>query len=459
MATQQGAGGGEAHEVSITRTVTVHSPLQTNQNSTLLSLSNLDRQCPVLMYLIYFYKPPPQPDMSVGSLFESLKVGLEEILSVWYPASGRLCLNPNSGKLDLLCNNGGAVLVEAVTDAKISDLGDLSQYKRFYEELVYKPELHGMQSLSDMPLVVSQVTKFDCGGYAVGVGTNHSLFDGQANFDFLLSWACKTSRRGVGSLEVTEPIHERDRLLVKNQHQKEMRVLAFDHLHQLIQQAVQAPNLDDVKFGEEVVLRTFHVGCVKIEDLKQKVMGGQGGTAVPSSSSFEVVAAHLWKTRTKALNLSRGRLVCLQFAVDARTKMVPPLPKSFSGNAFVLASIACSAGALEDETLQSIVAKIKAAKAAVTESYVKAYLEALEAMPTQRSPLPPLPELTIISDWTRNPYHTVDFGIGRAAYVAPMATPVPQAAYFMQGTGEVGGVDVRVGLESHSLLAFCESFV
>ncbi|KAK1288445.1 Anthranilate N-benzoyltransferase protein 1 [Acorus calamus] len=436
MATQQGAGGGEAHKVSITRTVTVHSPLQTNQNSTLLSLSNLDRQCPVLMYLIYFYKPPPQPDMSVGSLFENLKMGLEEILSVWYPASGRLCLNPNTGKLDILCNNGGAVLVEAVTDAKISDLGDLSQYKRFYEELVYKPELHGMQSLSDMPLVVSQ-----------------------ANFDFLLSWACKTARRGVRNLEVTEPIHRRDRLLVKNQHQKEIRVLAFDHLHQLIQQAVQAPNLDDVKFGEEVVLRTFHVGCAKIEDLKQKVMGGQGGIAVCSSSSFEVVAAHLWKARTKALKLSTERLVCLQFAVDARTKMVPPLPKSFSGNAFVLASIACSAGALEDETLQSIVAKIKVAKAAVTESYVRSYLEALEAMPTQGSPLPPLPELTIVSDWTRNPYHTVDFGIGRAAYVAPMATPVPRAAYFMQGTGEVGGVDVRVGLESHSLLAFCESFV
>lgn len=76
-------------------------------------------------------------------------------MSVWYPAAGRLALNPTNQKLDLVCNNAGAVLVEAVTQVKISDLGDLSKYKKFYENLVYRPVFSG--DFSKMPLVVAQV--------------------------------------------------------------------------------------------------------------------------------------------------------------------------------------------------------------------------------------------------------------------------------------------------------------
>lgn len=76
-------------------------------------------------------------------------------MSVWYSAAGRLCLNQNDGKLNIWCNNNGAVLVEAVTQVKISELGDLSQYNEFFEKLVYKPVFDGNFSL--MPLVVAQV--------------------------------------------------------------------------------------------------------------------------------------------------------------------------------------------------------------------------------------------------------------------------------------------------------------
>lgn len=76
-------------------------------------------------------------------------------MSVWYPAAGRLVLNPTSQKLDLVCNNAGAVLVEAVTQVKISDLGDLSKYKKFYENLVYRPGFYG--DFSKMPLIAAQV--------------------------------------------------------------------------------------------------------------------------------------------------------------------------------------------------------------------------------------------------------------------------------------------------------------
>ncbi|XP_010275725.1 PREDICTED: brassinosteroid-related acyltransferase 1 [Nelumbo nucifera] len=473
MATQKQ----NCQKVSITKTVSVHP--KSLQPLELLSLSNLDRQCPTLMYLVFFYNPcHANQNMSVGSLFSGLKLGLEETLSVWYPAAGRLTLNQTNGKLDLLCNNAGAILVEAVTQVKISELGDLSEYGSFYENLVFKPVFNG--SFSEMPLVVAQVTKFGCGGYAVGVGTSHSLFDGPSTFNFLSAWASKAAKRSNGSLELHEPIHDRGRLLVgrsPTQHQITKfcnnyslvtRVAAIEHLLQLIKQAVTDPSLDHeenlggCRFSEvgctthweNYVQKTFRVSSAMIESLKSKISCSKNGTG--ACSSFEVVAAHLWKARTKALGLTKEKMVCLQFAVDTRNRTVPPLTQRFSGNAYVLASVSCSAGELEEESHAAIVEKIKEAKRSVTDDYVKTYLEALEG---PQATLPPLKELTIVSDWTRMPFHKVDFGHGEAAYASPLVPPFAQVAYFMQNPTETRAIDVRIGLLPQHLQAFSHFFL
>ncbi|XP_073010460.1 brassinosteroid-related acyltransferase 1 isoform X1 [Typha latifolia] len=466
----------EYQKVSITRTTSVnpraHPPA--TQETKVIELSNLDRKCPVLMYLVFFYRSPPPHHQGLSgcccsSLFTSLKMGLEEVLSAWYPAAGRLSLDPSTAKLDLVCSNSGALFVEAATPVRISDLGDLSQYNDFYEQLVYKPPLS--TRLSDMPLVVAQVTKFGCGGYAVGVGSSHSLFDGLATYNFLNAWASKVAGRVDGEeLELIEPVHERERLLVshgRSQNNKSTRVVAFEHLHQLIKQAVSMDQSMDpggqlewvFKFSEmssrsqqDFVLKTFPLSSAMMECLKSKA-SDSGGIVC---SSFEVVAAHLWKARTKALGIAKHRTVCLQFTVDTRTRMDPPLPKGFTGNAYVLSSISCTCQELENESLATIVEKIKMAKFSITEDYIKAYLEALEA---PQSSLPLLPELTMISDWTRTPYHKVDFGFGQAAYVSPLAPPLMQVAYFMQRPDEAGGVDVRIGLLQEHVAAFSQYFL
>lgn len=164
------------------------------------------------------------------------------------------------------------------------------------------------------------------------------------------------------------------------------------------------------------------------------------------------------QAKNKALGLAKtNKMVCFQFTVDVRARMTPPLPKAFTGNAYVLASIACTGSKLEGESLATIVEKIKDAKLAMTENYVKAYLEALEA--PQESALPPLPELTIVSDWTRTPYHCFDIGLGNAMYASPMPPPVMQVAYFMQSPEEEGGVHVRIGLAHKYVQAFSHYFL
>ncbi|XP_052210267.1 brassinosteroid-related acyltransferase 1 isoform X1 [Diospyros lotus] len=446
--------------VSITKTVSVHP--KTLHPQKLLELSNLDRQCPTIMYLVFFYKPSPtHQNLSTDMVFSRLKTGLEEALSVWYPAAGRLRVNSGDGKLNLSCNNDGAVLVEAVTQVTISELGDLSQYSEFYEELVFKPAVNG--NISDMPLVVAQVTRFRCGGYSLGIGTSHSLFDGAAAYDFLHAWASQAKMKGSQAVELYEPVHERGLLLGKHRTLTETsymrqnfnlvtRVAAIDHLYQLIKEAAHNQN----NHIESHVFTTFHLGGAMIEKLKRKVFGEKRGSF--SCSSFEVVAAHLWKARTKALGVGKERMVCLQFAVDTRNKMDPPLPKGFTGNAYVLASVASSAGELEEQSHESIVEKIREAKSSVTAGYVNAYIKALEG---PQAALPPLMELTIVSDWTRLPFHRVDFLGEEAAYASPLAPPIPQVAYLMLNPTEPKSkaIDLRIGLLPTMKPAFSHYFL
>lgn len=164
------------------------------------------------------------------------------------------------------------------------------------------------------------------------------------------------------------------------------------------------------------------------------------------------------QARTKAMGVKKEAMVCLQFAVDTRNKMVPPLPQGFSGNAFVLASVALTAGELEKGSYEAIVEKIKEAKNSINNDYVNAYNQALAEGP--QATLPPLKELTLVSDWTRMPFHKVDFVYGdEAAYASPLISPIPQVAYFMQNPTDVKGLDVRIGLLPQTANAFSHHFL
>ncbi|XP_028799171.1 brassinosteroid-related acyltransferase 1 [Neltuma alba] len=469
--------------VSISRVVPVY-PRHVQPGGRVLNLSNLDRQCPTLMYVVFFYNPSQAfKDLTLSSVFSSLKSGLEETLSLWYPAAGRLRVNQSDGKLNLWCNNEGAIIVEAHTPLRVSQLGDLSQYNEFFEKLVYKPSFHA--NFSNMPLVVVQVTKFGCGGYSIGIGTSHSLFDGPATYDFLSAWASNSEiLKGIRHAgEVAKPVHERGILLSgsletpkgtvfvnmpsnsrTSNHDQQTKAVAIEHLYQLIMQAAseykgfQPQNIIGGSEQNNYVLATYHVSTSHIDYLKRKHFSMSTDHS-PIFSTFEVLASHLWKARTKALGLGvrKEKKVCLQFAVDTRNKMVPPLPKGFSGNAYVLASVMMSVREVEEASYGRIVEKIREAKNRVNHAYVKAYVEALES--GAQGSLPPLKELTLVSDWTRMPFHNVGFFHGKAACVSALASPVPQVAYFMPNPSDNGGVDVRIGLHPQVVTAFSDYFL
>ncbi|KAI4379874.1 hypothetical protein MLD38_006116 [Melastoma candidum] len=157
----------------VTRVEIVHSEVPNPEM--ILRMSSLDRQCP----LLFFYERNKIPP---SRLFDDLRSSLEETLSVWHPAAGR------------------CVLVDSLTTVKILELGNLSCYNKFLEKLV---DRHKCSSrISQMPLLVAEVTHFECGGFSIGIGTSHLFFDGPAALDFLCSWSANsTSTKGNCNLQ------------------------------------------------------------------------------------------------------------------------------------------------------------------------------------------------------------------------------------------------------------------
>ncbi|KAL5760818.1 hypothetical protein ACOSQ2_019656 [Xanthoceras sorbifolium] len=438
-------------------TVTVKPCEQSNRKT--VELSGLDRISPAILYTVFFYKSQMKKELSseAENHVERAKRSLQKVLVSWYPAAGRFKFNETTGKLEIDCNDEGVIFVTAVTDLKLEELGCLHEYKPCYEKLV--PKLPEANDISENPLVVVQITMFSCGGISIGFGGSHALFDGIGAFKFLASWAHISS--GKDDSDLTLPNHSRDALLHKiyspnysrpitaSSIYEQEHITAIQDLYGLPMQAVAS---DDrcwetalSQFGQidprgGLVLVTLSVKKEAIETWKRvSIEKGK----LSKCSTFDVLCAHVWKARVMALKLHPNTNICLQFPVDSRSRLRPPLGENFSGNAFVLASVSCLVRDLLEEPLHCTIQRIHAAKNVITEEYVKLFVMALESSDKF---FPSMRELTIITDWLRFPFDALDFGWGKVSSAALLATPVPETAFLMLNLEESGGFLVRIGI-------------
>lgn len=157
----------------------------------------------------------------------------------------------------------------------------------------------------------------------------------------------------------------------------------------------------------------------------------------------------------EALSLESNTNICLQFPIDARSRLQPPLGRDFTGNAFILASVSCSAKDLTEEPLRDTIRRIQAAKDMITDEYIKLYVKALECSSDKF--LPSMRELTIITDWLKFPFDALDFGWGKVCGSSLLGTPVPEAVFLMPNLEEPGNFLVRIGIAEQHVSAFITS--
>ncbi|KAL6984841.1 omega-hydroxypalmitate O-feruloyl transferase [Sarracenia purpurea var. burkii] len=385
-----------------------------------LYLSNLDDMIGARVFTptVYFYRPNSLISRQ-RPIMKTLRDALSSVLVPYYPFSGRLRERKN-GKLEVFFGpEQGVLMVEAHSEMGLSNLGDLSVPNPGYAPLVFKFPDEGPYKVIDMPLLMAQVTFFSCGGFSLGLRTCHCLCDGLGAMQFLAAWS---STAKSGEL-VTNPspcwereiFRPRDPPLVKYPHVEFMRVDDGSTL---------AATLAENKMVQKCyrISREFQI---HLKNLAQE----EGN---PSCTSFDAMAAHVWRSWVKALDVKpQDSNLRLTFSVNARQKLKnPSLKDGFYGNALCVACAMSAASELTGGCLSETTRMVRDARLSVSEEYLRSTIDHLEVAGPRRLEFDG--KLTI-TQWTRfSIYESADFGWGRPVYAGPIdLTPTPQVCVFL----------------------------
>ncbi|KAL0327674.1 UNVERIFIED_CONTAM: Tabersonine-19-hydroxy-O-acetyltransferase [Sesamum angustifolium] len=110
----------------------------------------------------------------------SLKESLAQCLRHFYPFAGRISDNPKSGEPEIICNNSGALVVEAQASISLDEFDFYNLNKSLQGKLV---------SVDHHFPVQVQITSYICGGISMTFTFDHALGDASAFSKFLVAWS------------------------------------------------------------------------------------------------------------------------------------------------------------------------------------------------------------------------------------------------------------------------------
>lgn len=117
-------------------------------------LSNLDQTVAFPVETLFFFRPSPGERTSIDIL-EKVKKSVSDVLLIpYYFMAGRLNLNIQSNRLELVCNNAGALFVGARSRLGLKDLGNVALPNPSFWRLLLR--IDGFMKLSETPLLTIQ---------------------------------------------------------------------------------------------------------------------------------------------------------------------------------------------------------------------------------------------------------------------------------------------------------------
>ncbi|GER37390.1 HXXXD-type acyl-transferase family protein, partial [Striga asiatica] len=353
--------------------ITLYSPQNPTPTQTIF-LSNIDLAVTFPVETVFFYEAPPNgAHGSTADVARRLKRAVEEVLLVpYYFMAGRLSFNDESKRVELVCNNAGALFVSAKTGLSLEDLGCLSQPNPTFHQFVHRPGLY--KSLAE-----TAVTMFRCGGFALGFSTNHAILDGKSAAQMFLNLG--SAARGHGLLT---PHINPDRTQFKARSPPQIH---FPH-HEYSSSAPTKTTSFTSRHCTSPILvfsnnnnythKVFPFPPQTLATLKSKAGPGK-------SSTFDVLLAHIWRARTRAMMMMSDdddddeEITTVLFAVDVREKVgPPPLGDDFVGNAVITGFAMAGARDLVKGGLGFGVGVVREGRERVTGEYVGSVVDWLE---------------------------------------------------------------------------------
>ncbi|MCO5612649.1 hypothetical protein L7F22_068752 [Adiantum nelumboides] len=335
-------------EIHIVETSLVKPVTPTKRHA--LALNALDLYWSEFGYArtVHFYRIQPGHH-DFKAIVQSLKNSLSLLLVHFYPVAGRLvphtAINSDdnvhsdhdSSLIVLDCNDSGVEFIEAC--CLDVDFGQLQQQGFRVQDFFARLTRTESRLRPEDPVMSVQVTSFLGGGIAIGCSCDHTLFDGFSFACMIKSWVELCN--GVPALSAP-PHHMRRQL-------DSVSPRELPHSRTLRRPAIAVQ--DDMQ------VRMVPVTANMVEKLRAEADGGP-------FTSFECLAAHLWKARARAVMMTQqGEYstvhMALRFRVNVRARLVPKLPATSFGPGVIHAFVGpVTAEQLKEESLGTTASRI-----------------------------------------------------------------------------------------------------
>lgn len=279
----------------------------------------------------------------------------------------------------------------------------------------------------------------------MGSSTNHALFDGLSFKNFLQNLA---SQAFDDKPIAVVPCHDRRLLAARSPPQ-----VTFPH-PELLKLKIpigqeETPPIFDCK-EEDLDFKIFTLSPDDINSLKEKAKADDATGAV-KITGFNVVAALIW--RCKALSSgSRDRDCTVLYAVDIRSRLRPPLPPAYCGNAVLTAYATAKCGDLEDQAFAKAVEKVAEGAARMTDEYARSAVdwgELYKGFPNGEF---------LISSWWRLGFDEVEYPWGKPKYSCPLVYHRKDIILLFPEINGSSGVNVLAALPPKEMEKFQSLF-
>ncbi|EFJ23852.1 hypothetical protein SELMODRAFT_415378 [Selaginella moellendorffii] len=402
-----------------------------------LFLTNIDQKFGYFVRSLFFFTPNP----GLQVLKEILRKGLSKVLAAYPCCAGRLRMN-SSDKLEIDCNNQGARLGVGSCKLSISEVTAAD-----FDDFFLEPS-NNMESFEDLPLMNIQVTEMN-NGYAISMLQHHTLGEATSAICFLMNFAgqCRGEELWLVPEFDRTQMKASDHPMPSFQHHEFGKQEKDSRYTVTSESVLKAESLRrSVAKGSVKQRKKYHLSRSRLAQIKQAAL-----TDVSNCSTFEALAAQVWKANVAAL--PKKEVARMRFLVDTRSIIQPPLSRGFFGNAVYVVMMQASTEELRTEPLGVTAMRIQQAKKSVTEEYVRSGLDFLELHPDYWYH----PDCdTVINAWPRAMSNStqLDFGWGKPCRVEYPMHPGNKSIIFFPFSSNNEGLELSVSLEPAFFPAF-----
>uniref|UniRef100_A0A0D9WRS0 Uncharacterized protein n=1 Tax=Leersia perrieri TaxID=77586 RepID=A0A0D9WRS0_9ORYZ len=319
---------------------------------------------------------------------------LADALVHYYPFAGKI-VEEIPGRPAVLCSGDGVYFVEAAANCTLADVNFLERPLLLTkEQLVPYPTPEQWAVEPHNTLAMIQVTTFTCGGFVIGLRTNHAVADGTGAAQFLN--AVGDLARGLPEPRVKPIVWARDRYPdpeIKPGPLPDLPVLPLQYI-------------------------AFDFPATYLANLKSDYSAAAGKKQF--CSAFDIVIAKLWQCRTRAI-VAAGAVdpdAEVRLCFFASVRHVFDLGEGYWGNAIFPVKVKAAAGEVARLSVVELVGVVREAKRRMAGECASW----AEGKTGGRDPFQMAfdYESVYVSDWSKLGFNDVDYGYGTPSSAGPL---------------------------------------